>query len=100
MPRLLAMAGKDWNAMPPDIRLTLDSPGAYKIRVQGHLDESWSAYVSGVGIRIQSESREPPVTVITGEFNDQAALAGALSHLYDLGFPLLSVEFIGIEQQK
>jgi hypothetical protein len=36
------------------------------------------------------------VTVITGEFQDQAALAGALTQLYDLGFPLLSVEVVAI----
>jgi hypothetical protein len=35
---------------------------------------------------------EAPVTVITGHFTDQAALAGLLSTLYDLGFVLLSVE--------
>jgi hypothetical protein len=37
--------------------------------------------------------------VITGEFTDQAALNGALGHLYDLGLPLLSVRFIGSGQQ-
>jgi hypothetical protein len=85
--------------MLPNTRLTLDSPGTYEICVEGYLDESWSDYVGGVNIRIQSKSHEPPVTVITGEFLDQAALTGALSHLCDLGFPLLSVQLIGLGQQ-
>ena len=86
--------------MLPNNRLTLDSPGTYEIRVQGYLDESWSEYVGGTNIRVQSQSHEPPVTVVTGEFKDQAALAGALSHLFDLGLPLLSVQFIASGQQK
>ncbi len=82
--------------MPPNKGLTLDSPGTYKICVQGYLNESWSEYVGGTNIRIQIQSDDPPVTVVTGEFKDQAALAGALSHLCDLGFPLLSVELMAI----
>jgi hypothetical protein len=38
--------------------------------------------------------------VITGEFQDQAALAGALNLLYDLGLPLLSVGCIGFEPNR
>ena len=34
------------------------------------------------------------MTVLTGRFVDQAALAGVLNTLYDLGFPLLKVELI------
>lgn len=82
--------------MPPNKGLMLDSPGSYKIRVQGHLSESWSEYVGGSDIRIQTHPDEPNVTVVTGVFKDQAALAGALSHLCDLGFPLLSVELIAV----
>ena len=80
--------------MPPNKGLMLDSPGTYKICVQGYLSESWSEYVSGNDIRVQTQSGDPPMSVVTGVFKDQAALAGALSHLYDLGLPLLSVELI------
>jgi hypothetical protein len=85
--------------MLPQKGLTINSSGTYEIHVQGYLDESWSEYVGGVNLRIQSQSDEPPVTVIRGEFDDQAALTGALNHLNDLGFPLLSVAFIGIGPQ-
>ena len=84
--------------MQPNSGLTLDSSGIYEICVQGCLDASWSQYVGGVNILIQIQPSQPPVTVITGEFTDQAALNGALSHLCNLGFPLLSVRFTGIGQ--
>lgn len=80
--------------------LTVDSSACYVLRIQGYLDERWSEYMGGVAIRVQSQPNEPPVTVVTGDFQDQAALAGALSLLYDLGLPLLSVECIGFEPNK
>lgn len=82
--------------MQTDQRLTVDSSATYKVRVHGYLDESWSEYMGGVTIRVQGRPNEPRITEVTGEFRDQAALAGALSLLYDLGLPLLSVECLGI----
>ena len=76
--------------------LTLDSAVTYQICIEGLLDRSWSDNVGDVSIRVQSEPNEPVVTVITGEFQDQAALTGALMQLYDLGFPLLSVVIVAI----
>ena len=81
-------------------RLAVDSPATYTVRVQGSLDTSWSEYLSSAIISLESEPNEPPATVITGEFQDQAALAGALNLLYDLGLPLLSVGCIGFEPNR
>jgi hypothetical protein len=53
--------------------------------------------MGGVRIQVQRQPDEAPVTVLTGEFQDQAALAGVLSTLYDLGIPLLSVECLRFE---
>lgn len=78
-------------------RLTVDSSVTYEVRIQGYLDASWSHYMGGVIIQLQSQPDEAPVTAITGVFQDQAALAGALNLLYDLGLPLLSVECVGFE---
>ena len=80
--------------------LTLDSKASYKIRVQGYLDESWSDRLSGVAIRVQSRPNETPVTVLMGELQDQAALAGVLNTLYDLGLPLLSVECLAVKKKR
>ena len=86
--------------MPATSRLTVDSSATYKIHIQGYLDETWSETMSGATIRAQSQPNEPPVTEVTAEFQDQAALAGALNLLFDLGLPLLSVECLGIGPTK
>lgn len=78
--------------MPSKQRITVDSPATYELRLQGRLDRRWSEFLSSAEIRTEDPPDESPVTVITGRFQDQAALAGALSLLYDLGLPLLSVE--------
>ena len=80
--------------------LTLDSAATYTIRIQGSLDESWSDRMGGVRIRVQRSPDEAPVTILTGEFQDQAALAGVLSTLYDLGLPLLSVQCLAIQSPR
>jgi hypothetical protein len=80
-------------------RLSLDSPATYVICVQGHLDKSWSDCMGGATIQAQSQPPDAPVTVLTGEFKDQAALAGVLNTLYDLGLPLLSVERVAFGPQ-
>ena len=80
--------------------LTLDSTVAYAIRVQGYLDTSWSDRLGGIAIQPQTPPNKAPVTILTGKFADQAALAGVLNTLYDLGLPLLSVECVGIEGES
>ncbi len=77
-------------------RLTSESAAAYEIVIQGSLDESWSGRMGGVTIRVQRPPGQAPETVLTGEFQDQAALAGVLNTLYDLGLPLLSVYCLAV----
>ena len=72
--------------------LTLETAATYEIRIQGTLDRSWCDRMGDAEIRVQKSQDSAPVTVLTGQFVDQAALAGALNLLYDLGFPLLSVQ--------
>lgn len=86
--------------MPASSALTLDASATYEIRIQGYLDENWADCFSSVSIRVEHEPNTAPVTVIAGKFQDQAALAGALSLLYDLGLPLLSVECVGVEPDR
>ena len=47
----------------------------YDIRVQGILDERWSAWFGGLEVRSEGED----VTLITGRVADQAALHGLLT---------------------
>jgi hypothetical protein len=74
-------------------KLSLDRPVTYQIKVLGHLDESWSDWVEGLTIRVESEGKGPPITTLTGNL-DQAALQGLLRRLYALGLPLVSVNWI------
>ena len=83
--------------MPTTKALTTDSAARYEIRLQGYLDQRWADCLDAISIRVESQPGEAPITVVAGEFQDQAALAGALNLLYDLGLPLLSVECISVE---
>jgi hypothetical protein len=62
-------------------------PARYELRVQGVLDDRWSAWFEG--LRIASD--QAGQTTITGPVTDQAALHGLLDKIRDLGLPLLSV---------
>jgi hypothetical protein len=63
----------------------------YELRVQGVLDQSWSAWFDD----LQLSSEPGGVTVLAGEIADQAALHGLLTKIRDLGLPLLSLRRIG-----
>ena len=52
-----------------------------------------------VGFAVDRQPGEAPITTLTGEFIDQAALSGALDTLCDLGMPLLLVECLGVRLQ-
>jgi hypothetical protein len=73
------------------LKLALNQPATYEIRVPGELDPSWSDWAGGMRIRAEREGDAPPVTTLTGVVADQAALMGLLRRLYSVGLPLLSV---------
>jgi hypothetical protein len=74
-------------------KLSLDRPATYQIKVPGELGESWSDWVGGMTITVESEGDAPPVTTLTGTV-DQAALQGLLRRLYSLGLPLISANCV------
>jgi hypothetical protein len=59
----------------------------YELRVEGMLDQRWSAWFDG----LQITSEPGGVTVLAGPVADQAALHGLLAKVRDLALPLLSV---------
>jgi hypothetical protein len=61
--------------------------GWYEIRLQGHLDTRWSAWLDGLEITPTSDG----TTVIHGPVADQAALHGLLARVRDIGLPLISI---------
>ncbi len=66
-------------------------PNNFLISIQGFISScvtdnlGFSAAVNESGGRI--------VTILSGEIVDQAALMGILTYLYDLGYPILAVEY-------
>ena len=77
-------------------KLTLDHPARYQIKVPGHLDASWTEWVGGLRIVVETDCAGHPITTLTGPV-DQAALHGLLRRLYSLGLPLISVIWIEAE---
>jgi hypothetical protein len=59
----------------------------YEIRVQGHLDQHWSAWFEGLAITYEADG----TTVLRGPLVDEAALHGVLNKVADLALPLLAV---------
>ena len=62
-------------------------PACYTLRIDGHLDDHWSAWFGGLTLTRQSDG----TTCLTGQVPDQAALHGLLTKVRDLGATLLSL---------
>lgn len=74
--------------------LRIDQPATYRIQVQGRLNADWADWFGAAVIQMTRAAGQPPVTTMTGEVVDQAALFGWLARLRDLGLPLLLVEYL------
>ena len=80
--------------------IVFDRSGIYRIRVLGLLDEKWSERLSDMRITTSGlKDQEEPVTELVGKVRDQAELSGVLNTLYELHFPLVSVELLEGEKQ-
>lgn len=59
----------------------------YRIRINGHLNDSWSEWFNGLTIYKEPDA----TTVLWGPVTDQPALHGLLNRIRDLGLSLSSV---------
>jgi hypothetical protein len=57
------------------------------IRIEGHLDDHWSAWFDGLAV----ERADDGTTTLRGVVADQAELHGLLAKVRDLGTTLISV---------
>jgi hypothetical protein len=71
----------------------VDEPAIWKVKIQGHLDESWSGWLEGMVIDYKNGC-----TVLTGKMADQAALRGLLTKVWDLNQTLISVNRVDIKE--
>ena len=69
-------------------------PAVYRIRIQGILDKDWSDYYSGMAIEHEGDPKQYAMSILMGKVADQSALIGVLNSLYDIGYPILSVEYL------
>ena len=59
----------------------------YELRIEGRLDEHWSAWFGGLTLTHEDDG----TTTLSGAVADQAALHGLLTKVRDLGATLISV---------
>jgi len=64
----------------------------YQIKVEGVIDASWSEWLGCLHLNPLKDEKGQVITVISGEFPDQAALRGFLNRLWDLNLVLLSMQ--------
>jgi hypothetical protein len=65
-------------------------PTAYRLRVEGHLAQRWSAWFDDLTLHRENDG----TTSLSGAVTDQAELHGLLTKIRDLGITLISVEVI------
>ena len=74
--------------------VSLLEPAVYQIRIQGILDKNWSDYYGGMTIEHDGDPKQSAKTVLMGKLADQSALIGVLNSLHDIGYAILSVEYL------
>jgi len=74
--------------------LKFEGPASYRIRVQGHLDDSWSDRLGGMVITRAFTADKQPMTILIGHLRDQAGLSGVMNALYNLHLSVFSVELL------
>ena len=72
--------------------IPFDQPANYQINVLGRIDPTMSDLLGGLTISQPTVEADCPVTTLSGELGDQAALAGVLNTIYELHLPLLLVK--------
>ena len=64
----------------------------YLIHLQGHLDQRWETMFDGFQLQHTYDTSGEPVTILSGNEIDQAALYGLINRLRNLGLELISIE--------
>ncbi len=68
-------------------------PTCYRIRVEGHLDPTWSTWFGGLNITHEPNGE----TILCGPIADQAELFGVLTKVHNLNLVLVSVTRAPVE---
>lgn len=74
--------------------VSLLEPAVYRITIQGILDTKWSDYYGGMTIKPEGDPKHDARSILFGRLPDQCALIGVLNALHDIGYPILSVQYL------
>ena len=77
--------------------ISMDLPTSYAIKICGALDERWFTYYDNMALEVEDRDGKRPITTLSGEVPDQAALIGMITLLYDMRCPLISIECVGYD---
>jgi hypothetical protein len=72
--------------------MTISGVLTYEFRVDGHLDDHWSAWLGELVITRHDDG----TSTLAGPVADQAQLHGLLARLRDLGITLLSLRTLDV----
>lgn len=75
-------------------------PAIYEIQVKGCLDEEWSDWFEGMTVTVRPAGDGSHTTWLTGIIEDQSALRGLLSRIWDMNLTLVSLDRLGPEGKK
>ena len=73
---------------------SFQKPATYQIKVEGVLDGNWNKKLQGLKISTEKSLSGKSISVLTGNINDQSALSGLLTMLYDYNMTILSVNML------
>jgi len=74
--------------------INVDQPGIYRIKIQGKLSEGTIRRFDEMAVSVVPNAAGIPITTLTGQITDQAALHGIVARIRDLGLPLILVELV------
>lgn len=80
-----------------DQPIGVDQPGVYRIKIQGRLSAGTRQLFDEMAVSEERSAGGSPITTLTGQITDQAALHGIIARIRDLGLPLILVAFVGHE---
>jgi hypothetical protein len=92
LPAILPVWKKGGPKMAVDRLKAYDRPGTYQIVVLGDIAPRWSRRLEGMSVTVIAQCDNKPITALSGEVRDQAALVGVLNTLFELHLSLLSVQ--------
>lgn len=73
----------------------MDKPAVFRVVVHGQLDLKWVDRLAGMNLSEKRTANGEIYSILVGRLADQAALSSVLNILYELHFPVVSVDYLG-----